>query len=49
MKLTVKNLKGEKFEIEVEESQTVEQVKVVIVSKIPRQTDDTERSLRGLG
>jgi hypothetical protein len=32
MKLTVKNLKGEKFEVEVDESLTVEQVKGVIVS-----------------
>ena len=32
MKLTVKTLKGGKFEVEVEDSLTVEQVKSVIVS-----------------
>lgn len=31
MKLTVKTLKGGKFEVEVEDSNTVEQVKGIIV------------------
>jgi hypothetical protein len=31
MKLAVKTLKGEKFQVEVEESMTMEQVKGVIV------------------
>lgn len=36
MKLTVKNLKGEKFDVEVEESLTVQEVKSAIVRILVR-------------
>jgi hypothetical protein len=36
MKLTVKTLKGEKFQLEVDESRTVEEVKGLIVSYVLR-------------